>query len=131
MSDKKPFEIAREALKQITARKLLPTPVNYQAVYNEIAGVPNVQPFPEEPLRRIAQALPARNPGQEKQRSLLEYAIGQRNWAGVQNAMVAYAGFVTPGNGDTGPAPLAPATPPAPALTPEFFEQVARLIEYT
>ncbi|HBH39392.1 MAG TPA: GGDEF domain-containing protein [Curvibacter sp.] len=130
MSDKKPFEIAREALKQITARKLLPTPVNYQAVYNEIAGVPNVQPFPEEPLRRIAQALPARNPGQEKQRSLMEYAIGQRNWAGVQNALVAYAGFITAGTGDTGPAPLAP-TPGVPALTPEFFEQIARLIEYT
>ncbi|MEQ1660735.1 MAG: GGDEF domain-containing protein, partial [Hylemonella sp.] len=77
MSDKKPFEIAREALKQITARQLAPTPVNYQAIYNEIAGMPNVQPFPEEPLRQIAQALPARNPGQEKQRSLLEYAIGQ------------------------------------------------------
>ncbi len=130
MSDKKPFEIAREALKQITARKLLPTPVNYQAVYNEIAGVPNVQPFPEEPLRRIAQSLPARNPGQEKQRSLMEYAIGQRNWAGVQNALLAYAGFATSGTGDTGPAPLAPA-PGVPALTPEFFEQVARLIEYS
>ncbi len=131
MSDKKPFEIAREALKQITARKLVPTPVNYQTVYNEIAGVPNVQPFPEEPLRRIAQALPARNPGQEKQRSLLEYAVGQRNWQGVQNALLAYAGFVTPGSGDSAPAPLSPAPAAAAALTPEFFEQIARLIEYT
>lgn len=129
MSDKKPFEIAREALKQITARKLVPTPVNYQTIYNEIAGVPNVQPFPEDPLRRIAQALPVRNPGQEKQRSLLEYAIGQRNWQGVQNALVAYTGFAVPGSGDSAPAPLAAA--PAPALTPEFFEQIARLIEYT
>lgn len=131
MSDKKPFEIARETLKQITARKLVPTPVNYQAIYNEIAGVPNVQPFPEDPLRRIAQALPARNPGQEKQRSLLEYAIGQRNWPGVQNALVAYAGFAVPGAGDSAPAPLATAPASAPALTPEFFEQIARLIEYT
>lgn len=130
MSDKKPFEIARETLKQITARKLVPTPVNYQTIYNEIAGVPNVQPFPEDPLRRIAQALPARNPGQEKQRSLLEYAIGQRNWQGVQNALVAYAGFAVPGAGDSAPAPLT-AAPAAPALTPEFFEQIARLIEYT
>ncbi len=132
MSEKKPFEIARETLKQITARKLVPTPVNYQTIYNEIAGVPHVQPFPEEPLRQIAQGLPARNPGQEKQRSLLEYAIGQRNWAGVQNALLAYAGFAVPGAGDSAPAPLA-ATPAAaaPALTPEFFEQIARLLEYT
>jgi diguanylate cyclase len=131
MSDKKPFEIARETLKQITARQLVPTPVNYQTIYNEIAGLPNVQPFPEEPLRRIAQALPARNPGQEKQRSLLEYAVGQRNWVGVQNALVAYAGFALPGSGDSAPAPLSPASVATPALTPEFFEQIARLIEYT
>lgn len=131
MTDKKPFEIARETLKQITARKLVPTPVNYQTIYNEIAGMPNVQPFPEEPLRRIAQALPARNPGQEKQRSLLEYAIGQRNWSGVHNALVAYGGFAGAGSGDSAPAPLAAAPMPAPALTPEFFEQIARLIEYT
>ncbi len=133
MTDKKPFEIAREALKQITARKLVPTPVNYQAIYNEIAGVPNVQPFPEEPLRRIAQALPTRNPGQEKQRSLLEFAIGQRNWQGVHNALLAYAGFGGSGAlpSDSAPAPLtaAPAVA-APALTSEFFEQIARLIEY-
>jgi len=134
MTDKKPFEIAREALKQITARKLLPTPVNYQAIYNEIAGVPNVQPFPEEPLKRIAQALPTRNPGQEKQRSLLEFAIGQRNWQGVHNALLSYAGFGGSGAqpSDSAPAPLT-ATPgvTAPALTTEFFEQIARLVEYT
>ncbi len=129
MSDKKPFEIAREALKQITARQLAPTPVNYQAIYNEIAGLPNVQAFPEGPLRQIAQALPTRNPGQEKQRSLLEYAIGQRNWVGVQNALVAYSGFAMPGSSDSAPAPLA-AAPAAPSLTPEFFELIARLIEY-
>ncbi len=131
MSDKKPFEIARETLKQITARQLAPIPANYQTIYNEIAGLPNVQPFPDEAWRRIAQALPARNPGQEKQRSLLEYAIGQRNWQGVQNALVAYAGFVVPVNGDSAPAPLSAAPGvSAPALTPEFFEQIARLIEY-
>jgi diguanylate cyclase len=129
MSEKKPFEIARETLKQLTGRKLAPTPANYQAIYNEIAGLPNVQPFPDEPLRRIAQALPVRNPGQEKQKGLLEFAISQRNWAGVQNALVAYAGFAVP----TPEAAKPPATPvaAAPALTPEFFEQIARLLEYT
>lgn len=126
MTDKKPFEIARETLKQITARKLVPTPVNYQTIYNEIAGLPNVQAFPEEPLRRIALALPARNPGQEKQKSLLEYAIGQGNWQGVQNALVSYSGFVLPGSG----AQAGAAATPAPALTREFFEQIARLVEY-
>jgi diguanylate cyclase len=88
MSDKKPFEIAREALKQITARQLAPTPVNYQAIYNEIAGLPNVQPFPEEPLRQIAQALPTRNPGQEKQRT-------DRKFKRMRPSMARVWGFET------------------------------------
>jgi diguanylate cyclase len=130
---KKPFEIARETLKQLTARKLPPTPVNYQSIYNEIAGTPNVPPFPEDPLRQIAQALPTRNPGQEKQRGLLEYAVGQRNWTGVQNALVAYARFGASGASpsDSAPAPLAAPGPSTPALTSEFMEQIARMLENT
>ncbi len=132
MSDKKPFEIARETLKQLTTRKLLPTPVNYQSIYNEIAGVPQVQPFPEEPLRQIAQALPTKNPGQQKQKGLLEYAIGQRNWQGVQNALIGYAGFALPGGipSETAPEAVAPVAS-IPAFTAEFMEQIARLIEYS
>lgn len=142
MSDKKPSEIAREALRQLAARKLVPTPVNYQSIYNEIAGLPSVQPFPEEPLRQIAQALPARNPGQEKQKGLLEFAIGQRNWVGVQNALLAYANFnvaTAAGAAESPPASMSSAaalsavagTTGAPALTAEFMEQIARMIEHT
>lgn len=136
MADKKPFEIARETLKTLTERKLVPTPANYQAIYNDIAGIPLVQPFPDEQLRQIAQSLPARNPGQLKQKGLLDYAINQRNWPGVQSALVAYAGFA--GNGgqtsDTAPAPLlaepSASEVSAPALTADFLGQVARMIEY-
>ncbi len=136
MADKKPFEIARETLRTLTERKLVPTPANYQAIYNDIAGIPLVQPFPDEQLRQIAQALPAKNPGQLKQKGLLDFAINQRNWAGVQAALAAYAGFA--GNGgtpsDTAPAPLlaepAAGDAGASALTGEFLEQVARLIEH-
>ena len=46
MSDKKSFEIARETLKQLTLQKLPPTPANYLALYNEIAGIPVITPFP-------------------------------------------------------------------------------------
>ena len=46
MSEMKPFEIARETLKQLTARKLPPTPANYQTLYNEIGGIALVPPFP-------------------------------------------------------------------------------------
>jgi diguanylate cyclase len=142
MSEKKPFEIARETLRLLTERKLVPTPANYQAIYNDIAGIPLVQPFPDEQLRQIAQVLPAKNPGQVKQKGLLDFAINQRNWAGVQSALAAYAGFAAAGTGgsgagpDSAPAPLLPAPSPEaqaaanPALTGEFMEQIARLIEY-
>jgi diguanylate cyclase len=129
MSEKTPFEIARETLKQITLRKLPPTPVNYQAIYHAVAGLPQVELFPEEPLRRIAQALPARNPGQEKQLGLLDYAIGQRNWLGVQNALLAYSGFAVPSSVPH-PAAPEPLTAHASDITPDILEQVARLIEF-
>ena len=146
MTEKKPFEIARETLKQITTRKLMPTPVNYQAIYNELAGTPTVPPFPADALRDIAQALPAKTPGQQKQRGLLEYAIDRLNWDGVKTALVAYGGFVPPstadsvvtGNAGTNAGLNAGATAVATtvgavgsaALTADFMGQVGRLIEF-
>jgi diguanylate cyclase len=139
MNDKKPFEIAREALRKLTARKLAPTPANYQAIYSEVSGIPIEPPFPADRLRDIAQALPIKTPGQQKQRGLLDSAIGQLNWGGVKSALMAYGGFSPPAAGASTEDELAansslpsgvsaPAT--APALTADFFEQIARLIEY-
>ena len=147
MIDKKPFEIARETLKQLTVCKLAPTPLNYQRIYSEIAGQPMEPPFPADRLRDIAIALPTKTPGQQKQRGLLESAINQLNWDGVKNALMAYGGFSPaapePGKSarplvDTTKSALpariepiaAPAPISAPALTADFFSQVARLIEY-
>jgi len=134
MSEKKPFEIARETLKQLTLQKLQPTPANYQAIYNDIAGVPVVAPFPADTLRDIAKALPTKTPGQQKQRGLLEYAIDRLNWDGVKTALVAYGSFAPlTGTGDTPPAavPKTGLNASAPALTTEFLGQMGRLIEYT
>jgi len=146
MTDKKPFEIARETLKQLTVRKLAPTPLNYQRIYNEIANLPTEPVFPAERLRDIALALPTKTPGQQKQRGLLESAITQLNWEGVKSALMAYGGFsppaptVSPGSAQplvdpsqvAIPIEVAPAAPilTAPALTADFFSQIARLIEY-
>lgn len=145
MAEKSAPEIARETLKQLIVRKLPPTPANYQTVFNEIGGLPNTPPFPMEELRRIAQELPARTPGQEKQRGLLNYAISQLSWDGVQRALVAYAAYAPRNGGEssgfgnleasstTASAPLLAPSPPArsPVLTSEFFEQIARFIEFT
>jgi diguanylate cyclase len=136
MSEKKPFEIARETLKQLTVRKLPPTPINYQTLYNEIAGIPQAPLFPADALRDIAKALPAKTPGQQKQRSLMEYAIDRLNWEGVKTALVAYGGFVPMTDSSPGGSPVAAlaGTPVngagAPALTTEFLAQISRLIEH-
>ncbi len=127
MAEKKPFEIAREALMLLATRKLIPTPDNYQAVFSEIAGTPNVAPFPGDALRNIAHALPVAQAGHKKQRELLERAIGESDWAGVQSALVGYASFA-PG-GDRKAAGTERAA--APAVTGDFLEQLARLIENT
>jgi diguanylate cyclase len=98
-------------------------------------------------LRDIAQALPTKTPGQQKQRGLLESSINKLSWDGVKNALMAYGGFTPSGNTnfspfpDSGPAPLtreplirepslASNSVTAPALTVDFFGQIARLIEY-
>ncbi len=137
MNEKKSFEVARETLKQLTARKLPPTPGNYKTIYNEIAGIPSVEAFPVRELKDIAQALPAKTPGQQRQRGLLESAIDRMQWEGIKNALVAYGGFVPQGGAGASDTMAAAATGVAspaagavPGLSSEFLLQIAKLIEY-
>jgi diguanylate cyclase len=113
--------IAREALKQLSDRKLEPTPANYQACYNEIADLPNVAGFPEAPLRQLSLALTAKTPDQEKQLVLLDSAIARRNWAEVRDAFAAFAGSSDEGMPKTGIAP--------PVLGNGFTAGLAQMIE--
>ena len=87
---KQPSEIAREALKFLAVRQLAPTPANYQACYNEIAGIPNQSAFPEAQLRELSSALQARSEAQEAQLDKLSAAISRRSWEGVRMALVAF-----------------------------------------
>lgn len=138
MSEKKSFETARETLKQLTTRKLAPTPGNYKSIYNEIAGIPAVEHFPAKELRGIASALQAKTPGQQRQKGLLESSIDRMNWDGVRAALVAYAGFGggSGGSADSTVAPLMPSAVAAPLadkqvpLSPDFLMQMGRMIEY-
>jgi len=149
MADKTAFDFARETLKQLTLRKLPPTPLNYQRVYGEVSDIPIEPPFPSERLQEIVAALPTKTPGQQKQKGLLDSAINQRNWNGIKTALMAYGGFSPPAPERApsagvalvdGATPATAATPVksvspdaithAPALTSAFFGQLARLIEY-
>ena len=125
MSEKKSFEIARETL--------APTPGNYKAIYNEIAGIPSVEHFPAQELRGIASVLQAKTPGQQRQKGLLDSAIDRMNWDGVRAALVAYSGFSQASSStESGTAQVSAwsAADAAPALTSEFLSQMGRLIEY-
>ena len=134
---KQPYEIARETVKQLTSRKLAPTPDNYRAVYFEVAGTKPLPVFPAEPFKDIVAQFKPANPGQQKQLALLDYAISTRNWDTFQNALLAYVGFGAKGPGETVPAPLT-ASPAAASnghaasgVTAEFLAQIARMIEFS
>jgi len=132
MAEKKPSEVAREALLLLAARKLVPTPANYQTVYCEIAGTPAAAPFPDEALRHIAQSLPARTPEQRKQKDLLKSAIDQGKWGPVQDALIAYATADTASSPALAPAAIGDAVRNAAAAASSnalTLEQLARIIE--
>ena len=97
---KNPSDIAREALRCLALRPLAPTPANYQACYNEIAGIPDFHPFPEGPLRTLLAALPTGNGEQEEQLDRLSSAIAKRSWQDFRDALTAY---VQLGNGASSP----------------------------
>lgn len=60
-----PTDIARETLKTLAARRIAPNPENYQAIYNEIAGI----------------SAPAHSPKAEQSSSLKSGAGSEPNWA--------------------------------------------------
>jgi diguanylate cyclase len=122
MAEKKPSEITRDTLKLLGARKLVPNPANFRIAYNEVAGIPDVPPFPEGELHQIAQALPARTPGQQKCKAQCDSAIRRGSWGDLQSALIAY--------GEAGAAHASVARAHAePAGTAELLEQLARLVE--
>ncbi len=87
---KNPTDIAREALKRLAAKHLPPTPANFQVCYNEIAGLPDISPFPEKPLRQLADALVPHDPQQEAHLDALGQAIARRSWQGVIDAVLGF-----------------------------------------
>ncbi len=129
MADKTPSEIARETLKLLAARRLLPTPDNYQALYDEIAGTRSAgAAFPETQLRQILRVLPGQTPAQKRLLGLFESAVGAADWSALQGVLVGYANLgllaTAATHADKGTAPEG-----ATHLPPELAEQLVRLIE--
>lgn len=85
-----PADIAREALKRLTAANLAPTPANFQACYNQIAKLPVKAPFPTVQLQKIAAALPAKSAERKALLASLDAAIAGNSWRAVELALMGY-----------------------------------------
>jgi len=120
MPAKTPSETARETLMRLSSRKLPPTPVNYQTVYNEIAGTPNVAAFPYDALQAVGRTLPARTPFQKQQKEAFERAVDHSSWDALQRVLTGYATLDEP-KADAAGHHATPMT--------ELREQVARVVE--
>lgn len=138
MADRPPSEIARETLKQLAARRLPPTPDNYLALYDEIAGTRSAQPFPEGPLHHILRVLPGQTPAQKRLLGQFERAVNNKDWTALQSVLVGYANLgLSPAAAVAAAAPTEPApngttsTAVAGVLPDEFAQMLARLIDNT
>ncbi|HEX6735976.1 MAG TPA: diguanylate cyclase [Azonexus sp.] len=86
-----PFEIAREALRQLAVRRIPPTPDNYLTLYQEIAGIkPAAEPFPERQLRALAGELPKATPDQLRLARQLDEAVKAANWDDYKTSLVHF-----------------------------------------
>jgi len=90
---KNPFEIARETLRLLAARRTAPTPDNYLTIYHEIAGTKAVgNIFPEQQLRALANAIPKESPDQMRLARLLDEAIKAANWDDYKKYLTDFIG---------------------------------------
>lgn len=91
-----PFEIARETLRLLAARRVAPTPDNYLTLYQEIAGIKTPpEPFPEKQLRSLAAALPKGTNDQLRLARQLDEAVKAGNWDDYRNRLVEFVGVLT------------------------------------
>ena len=87
-----PSEIARETLKQMMARRLPPSPDNYRAIYNEIAGIADkpTESFPERELKSLLLSLPKKTPAQQRLARQLDQALKGENWDDYRKPLVEF-----------------------------------------
>lgn len=84
MTTHNPIDVARETLKQLTTRKMLPTPDNFERVYCEIAQIPPTRSnkLAELTLRAFESLVPQSRPYQLGL-SKLQKAIDEERWEQV------------------------------------------------
>jgi diguanylate cyclase len=132
MADRLPPEIARETLKLLAARRLPPTPDNYLALYDEIAGARTAQPFPDGPLSSIQRVLPGQTPAQKRLLGQFERAVANRDWSALQSVLVGYANLgLSPATSTSRPVETVESSAAQTVLPQELAEVLARLVDHT
>ncbi|MHB1359097.1 MAG: GGDEF domain-containing protein [Rhodocyclaceae bacterium] len=82
-----PSETARETLKRLSLQRIPPTPDNYRALYNEIAGTTITEDFPEKSLKALVGSLPRNTPEQLRFVRQIESAVSDKNWKSLNTAL--------------------------------------------
>ena len=87
-----PSEIARETLKQLLSRRLAPSPDNYRAIYNEIAGVQErgSNSGADREYKALLQSLPRETPAQQRLARQLDQALKSENWDEFRTPLVDF-----------------------------------------
>lgn len=79
-------DIARETIKQMATQRVVPTPDNYQRIYNEIAGIPATETL-NDAINRSLKQLPRDTVEQDKWIASWERLLAKGNWAGLPALM--------------------------------------------
>lgn len=84
-----PIDIARQALKQLAMRKVPPTPDNFRAVYDEIAGSRSEDASTGllRALDKVLQEAGRQRPKYLKNAKALTDAVAKRDWAEAENQL--------------------------------------------
>lgn len=87
-----PSEIARETLKQLMSRRMAPSPDNYRAIYNEIAGIADKtgDSVPERELKALLQSLPKETRPQQGLSRQLDQALKAGNFDDYRKVLVDF-----------------------------------------
>lgn len=91
-----PTEIAREAFRQLAARRVPPTPDNYKIIYGEVSGNPVTQEeFPEKQLKQLASEIVRIAPENQRLGRELDEAIKHKDWARLRKVLSDHVGLLT------------------------------------
>ena len=85
-----PSEIAREVFRLIATRRIAPTPDNYRKLYDEVAGAPAEEAFPERFVRSLARQLPRDTAERLRLARNLDQALGSGSPETAREALTHY-----------------------------------------